>query len=121
MPRSVLAEDAIHDSVRERVANWNREIVDEVRAAVEANSVVVVGMRQNPHPKQARKLLDAAGIAYAYLEYGSYFSEWRRRGALKMWTGWPTFPMVFVEGKLVGGASDLQALHDAGGLKHLQR
>jgi glutaredoxin-related protein len=24
-----------------------------------------------------------------------------------MWTGWPTFPMVFVRGVLVGGASDL--------------
>ena len=28
-----------------------------------------------------------------------------------MWTGWPTFPMVFVKGTLVGGADDLQKLH----------
>jgi monothiol glutaredoxin len=27
-----------------------------------------------------------------------------------MWTGWPTFPMVFVKGVLVGGASDLGRL-----------
>src|SRR5438046_10541438 len=57
-------------------------------------------MRQNPFPKKARKLLDEAGLAYKYLEYGSYLGEWRRRLALKMWTGWPTFPMVFVKGVL---------------------
>ena len=68
---------------------------------------------------QARKLLEGAGIPFKYLEYGSYFGEWRPRLALKMWTGWPTFPMIFVEGKLVGGASDLAKLVDAGTLKHL--
>ena len=67
-------------------------------------------MAGNPHVRRARKLLDAAGIAYHYLEYGSYFSEWRRRNALKMWTGWPTFPMVFVKGTLIGGASELERL-----------
>ena len=39
---------------------------------------------------------------------------WRERSALKMWVGWPTFPMVFVEGTFVGGASDLITLLDAG-------
>jgi glutaredoxin-related protein len=27
-----------------------------------------------------------------------------------MWTGWPTFPMVFVKGVLVGGSNDLERL-----------
>jgi glutaredoxin-related protein len=51
------------------------------------------------------------------LEYGSYFSDWRKRNALKLWTGWPTFPMVFVEGVLVGGDKDVQALLAAGSLQ----
>ena len=76
-------------------------------------------MRQNPAPKLARRVLDAAGIAYKYLEYGSYLSEWRRRNALKMWTGWPTFPMVFVKGVLVGGADDLEKLIASGELAKL--
>jgi glutaredoxin-related protein len=38
---------------------------------------------------------------------------------LKMWTGWPTFPMVFVKGVLVGGATDVQALISSGELKKL--
>jgi glutaredoxin-related protein len=31
-----------------------------------------------------------------------------------MWTGWSTFPMVFIKGVLVGGASELQQLIDSG-------
>jgi glutaredoxin-related protein len=41
------------------------------------------------------------------------------RNALKMWTGWPTYPMVFVKGALIGGATDLQALIASGELKTL--
>jgi glutaredoxin-related protein len=81
--------------------------------------VVVLGMAQNPFVRKARKALDAAGIAHHDLDVGSYLSEWRRRNALKMWTGWPTFPMVFVKGTLVGGATDLAALLDSGELKRL--
>jgi monothiol glutaredoxin len=119
MPRHILDEAHIHPAVRDAVAGFHRSTVDEVRAAVAAHPVVVVGMRGNPFPRKARKLLDAAGIACHYLEYGSYFGEWRRRNALKMWTGWPTFPMIFVKGQLVGGADDLKKLLDSGELKKL--
>ena len=116
MPRPVLDESRIHPAIRERIATNRVDIVREVEAAIAANAVVVVGMRQNPAPKRARRALDAAKIPYQYLEYGSYLSEWRRRNALKMWTGWPTFPMVFVRGVLVGGADDLEKLIDNGEL-----
>ncbi len=110
MPRTILPESQIHPAVREKIASYRTEILKEVQAAAAANDIVVVGMRMNPFPKKARKLLDAAGIAYKYLEYGSYLGEWRRRLVLKMWTGWPTFPMVFVKGVLIGGAEDLERL-----------
>jgi glutaredoxin-related protein len=93
--------------------------VREVQAAIAANDIVVVGMAQNPFPLRARRALDAAGMPYKYLEYGSYFGPWRRRNALKMWTGWPTFPMVFVKGVLVGGAKELRALLDSGELARM--
>jgi monothiol glutaredoxin len=117
MPRSILDEAHIHPAIRETIAANHADLVREVQAAVAANDVVVVGMKQNPAPKEARKALDAAGIAYKYLEYGSYFGPWRRRNALKMWTGWPTFPMVFVKGVLVGGASDLGKLIASGEIR----
>ena len=116
MPRNILGVAQIHPAVRDKIANYRTDVLKEVQTAVAANDIVVVGMRQNPFPKKARKLLDAAGLAYQYLEYGSYLGEWRRRLALKMWTGWPTFPMVFVKGVLVGGASDLARLLESGEL-----
>lgn len=110
MSRTILDEAHIHPSIRSKIAENHADVVREVRAATAANAVVVVGMRQNPVVRKARKTLDELAIAYQYLEYGSYLSQWRRRNALKMWTGWPTFPMVFVNGVLVGGGSELRQL-----------
>ncbi len=119
MSRSILDHDHLHPAIRDRVASNHADIVAEVQAAIAAHEVVVVGMAMNPFPKKARRALAAAGVAHQYLEYGSYFGDWHRRNALKMWTGWPTFPMVFVKGTLIGGATDLQKLIDSGELKRL--
>lgn len=89
-----------------------------MEAAIAGNEIVVVGMKQNPFPRRARRALDAAGVAYKYLEYGSHLSQYRRRLPLKLWTGWTTFPMVFVKGVLVGGAEHLERLIASGKLKH---
>jgi monothiol glutaredoxin len=117
--RPFLTADNIHPAVQAFVANNRQTLVKEVQAAIVQHAVVVVGMRMNPMPTKARKLLNAAGVAHEYLEYGNYLSQWRARNALKMWTGWPTFPMVFVRGSLVGGASDLQKLIQSGELQTL--
>lgn len=119
MSRPILDERHIHPAIRAQVAHHHAAMVSEVQAAIAAHPVVVVGMGMNPAPKAARKALDAAGVAHHYLEYGNYFNSWRRRNALKMWTGWPTFPMVFVNGMLIGGASDLRPLIQSGELATL--
>jgi monothiol glutaredoxin len=119
MTRAILDETKIHPAIRGVVANHHSDIVQAVQAAIAQHAVVVVGMKFNPMPTRARKALDAAGVAHHYLEFGSYFGDWRKRNALKMWTGWPTFPMVFVKGTLVGGADDIKKLIDNGELKSL--
>jgi glutaredoxin-related protein len=116
MKRPLLPEDRVDPAIRDVIASNHRDIVEEVEAAVAGNAVVVVGMRQNPFPRRARKALTAAGVAFKYLEYGSYLNTWRRRTALKIWSGWPTFPMIFVNGVLVGGAAEVQRLLDSGEL-----
>ncbi|HQQ62245.1 MAG TPA: glutaredoxin domain-containing protein [Pseudomonadales bacterium] len=111
----------IHSAVQDEIggAAEFRQTVDVVEQAIGQHPIVIVGMDQNPFPKKARKLLDAAGLAYNYLEYGSYFSEWKRRGVLKMWLGWQTFPMIFVKGQFIGGFTDLKKLVDSGELNKL--
>jgi len=97
------------DHVERTVAKFHADFVAEVHEAIGKHAVVVVGMAQNPHVKRARRSLEEAGIPFHYIEHGSYLSGWQRRLAIKLWTGWPTFPMVFVKGTLIGGASDLAA------------
>ena len=114
--RKMLSSTAIHASIKDQVEGYHIDIVDEVKAAVSVNRVVVVGMRYNDAVYGARKALKKAGIEFTYLEYGGYASQWRRRLALKMWTGWPTFPMIFVDQTRVGGSKDLQRLLNDGKL-----
>src|SRR5262245_56371113 len=110
MERLTLPADKVSSVVDKAVGGFHRNIVEEVAAAVDRDPVVVVGMRQNPVVKRARKLLDAEGIKFTYLEYGSYFSGWKQRLAIKLWAGFPTFPMIFINGTLEGGASDIEKL-----------
>ena len=119
MSRPILPESHIHPAIRDRVSQLHQATLDEVQQAVAQHAVVVIGMATNPFVRKARKLLDAAGVSHHYLGYGSYLSEWRRRNAIKMWAGWPTLPMVFVKGVLVGGADDLGALIRSGELGQL--
>ena len=107
------------ESIATKQRTFNADLVEEVAKAVASESVVVVGVSGLQPAKKARKLLDAEQIPYKYLSYGSYFSGWRRRLALKIWIGWPTFPLIFVKGTFVGGASDLKKLHEAGELKKM--
>lgn len=114
MTRNTLDADRIHPAALKQIESNHPALVAEVEAAIAAHKVVVVGMGLNPFPAKARKILDRSGTPYTYLGYGNYFSQWRPRLALKLWSGWSTFPMIFVNGTLIGGADDLQRLIDSG-------
>jgi len=111
--RQILDDSRVHPAIRARIADEGRAVIAEVEAAVAANAVVVVGMAWNPFPRKARQWLDQAGVPYKYLEYGNYLSDWRKRLPLKLWTGWTTFPMVFVGGQFIDGFTDLARLDPA--------
>ncbi len=115
--RPLLDDARRSEAANTRIAAFNSETVDAVRTAVEKNAVVVVGMAQNPFVKKVRAALDGAGIPFTYLEYGSYLSEWKPRLAIKLWSGWPTFPQVFVKGILIGGHAEAVAGIADGSLK----
>jgi monothiol glutaredoxin len=108
--REILGEQLIHPAIRQQVSSHFRDTVEEVKNATTEHRIVIVGMSGNPIVSKARKILHDQAIAYKYLEYGSYFSQWRRRNSIKMWTGWPTFPMIFLDGVLIGGYQDLESL-----------
>lgn len=117
--RPLHPDDRKTEHVRAKIAGFHADLVEEVRATVERDKVVVVGMATNVFVKRVRKTLTEHGIGHTYLEYGGYLSKWSERLAIKMWSGWPTFPQVFVRGNLIGGNSDTQQALSDGSFKQL--
>jgi monothiol glutaredoxin len=117
-----LDSTAIAEPALEKMRGFHSNVISEIESAIRNHDVVVVGMAQNPHVKKVRKALEDANVAYEYLEYGSYLAGWKQRLAIKVWSGWPTFPQVFVKGVLLGG-EDLTkaALADGSLQKRLER
>lgn len=109
----------VHPAIVPIQTAYHADLIEEVARAVAENDVVVVGVSGLQPGKKAKRILDEQKIAYRYLEYGSYFAGWRRRLALKMWLNWSTFPLVFIKGTFVGGASDLAKLVASGELPRL--
>jgi monothiol glutaredoxin len=107
--RPQLADDRRTPAVAEAISKFQSDVLREVREAVERDAVVVVGMAQNPFVKKARQALKDANIPFTYLEYGSYLGDWKKRLGIKLWSGWPTFPQVFVRGVLIGGNDETRA------------
>lgn len=119
MKRNVIDLDQVHASAQNEYTGFHADIVKQVADAIAKEKVVVVGMKTNVPVKQARKALADAGVEYTYLEFGGYTSQWRQRLAIKMYTGWPTFPQVFINGRLVGGASNVKKLIQEGKLQQI--
>jgi glutaredoxin-related protein len=117
--RPLLNLGRIRPAALHKMAAFHADVVREVSDAVARHDVVVVGMSQNPHVKNVRKALTDAGIAFTYREYGSYLAHWQRRLAIKLWSGWPTFPQVFLRGSLVGGEDLTKAAVADGSLREL--
>ncbi|HZU85297.1 MAG TPA: glutaredoxin, partial [Polyangiaceae bacterium] len=85
--RPRLEERFIAPAALTAMDGFHSEVVHEVQDAVRRDQVVVVGMAQNPHVRRVRRALDEARISYTYLEFGSYLSGWRKRLAIKLWSG----------------------------------
>jgi monothiol glutaredoxin len=117
--RPFLEERLVSTAALAAMESFHADVLRDVQEAVHREPIVVVGMAQNAHVRNVRRALDTAGIAYTYLEYGSYLSEWRKRLAIKLWSGWPTFPQVFARGVLIGGEELAKAAIADGSLKSL--
>jgi monothiol glutaredoxin len=109
MMRPVLDQTKVAEQALLKMNGFHSAVVEEVKQAVASNKIVVVGMATNPYCTKARNLLTEKGREFKYLEYGSYVSQWKQRLAIKLWSGWPTYPQVFIDGRLIGGFAELKA------------
>jgi monothiol glutaredoxin len=107
MPRKILPESSIHPEALKFISTNHADTINEIIATIAKNKIVIIGMGQNPVVKSAKKFLDEKNLEYTVLSYGNYFSKWKQRLAIKLWSGWPTYPQVFIDGKLIGGRDEL--------------
>ena len=78
--------------------------------------VTMYSTRICPYCVAAKRLLDRDGIAFQEIDL-SFDHELRQQ--LTAETGWRTVPMIFIDGTLVGGYTELMALRSRGGLDGL--
>ncbi|GIL18668.1 MAG: glutaredoxin 3 [Oligoflexia bacterium] len=66
-----------------------------------------------PFCVNAKRLLNAKNIPFEEIDLTDRADEMQK---IKEETGWRTVPIILIDGKLVGGFTDLKALDDSGEL-----
>ena len=87
-----------------------------------AKDRVMLFMKGNPQMPQCGFSAAVVGVLKELgAKYGSYniLADPELREGLKEYSSWPTYPQLYVDGKLVGGADIIRDLHAKGELAKL--
>lgn len=97
-------------------------VTERIRAELEAHPVVLY-MKGTPefpmcgHSQRAVEALRAAGAIR--LHAVNVMADPEIRAALPRYSNWPTFPQLFVQGELIGGADIIVELAETGELARI--
>jgi monothiol glutaredoxin len=98
-------------------------MTDDLKTRIEttvSSSPVMLFMKGNPAMPQCGF---SAAVVQILKEIGTPFGSYNiladpeLREGLKEYSRWPTFPQLYVKGKLVGGCDIVRELHQRGELK----
>lgn len=78
--------------------------------------VVMYSKDPCPYCVHAKRLLNEKGISFEEIDLTDRPEEIQR---IKNETGWRTVPIILIDGKLIGGYTDMKALDDSGELDKL--
>lgn len=78
--------------------------------------VTVYSKNPCPYCVAAKNFLEDRGIAFEAIDLTGKMDEMMK---IKQTTGWSSFPIILINGKLIGGYTDLKDLDDAGKLESL--
>jgi len=99
----------------------DQALLGEIRTAIAENKVVLF-MKGNPDFPQCGfsaatvQILREIGAPFVAMDV---FSHPDFRATLKEYSNWPTFPQLYVDGKLVGGCDIVREMHARSELKPL--
>ncbi len=97
------------------------DVIERIKKQLEENPVLLY-MKGTPDFPQcgfsgrAVQILDQCGAEFAYV---NIFEDPEIRENLKVYSQWPTFPQLFVNGELVGGSDIMLELFQTGELQKM--
>ena len=94
------------------------QLKDRIEKALASNRIMLF-MKGNPAMPQCGFSAAVVGVLKEVgVPFGSYniLADNELREGLKAYSNWPTFPQLYVDGKLVGGCDIVRAMHAKGEL-----
>ncbi|HTE39258.1 MAG TPA: Grx4 family monothiol glutaredoxin [Steroidobacteraceae bacterium] len=94
-------------------------VIDRIKGQLSANKVVLY-MKGTPDFPQCGfsaavvQVLNATGTQFGSV---NIFEDPELREALKQYSNWPTYPQLYVNGELIGGADIIREMHQSGELQ----
>jgi monothiol glutaredoxin len=99
------------------------ETLDKIKQQIAENTILLY-MKGTPKmplcgfSARAVQCIDACGVDFAYVDV---LANPEIRQTLPQYADWPTFPQLYVKGKLIGGSDIITELYQQGELELLLR
>lgn len=97
----------------------SKEVISKVQTLIKSNHIFVASKSYCPFCKSAIGLLSSLGEKPLILQLNEIPDGGDIQDALQQITGQSTVPNIFIDGKHIGGNSDLQAINSTGELERL--
>jgi len=101
----------------------SEEVLDQIKRDVQSNKILVY-MKGTPEAplcgfsRATVKLLQGFNVPFSTRDV---IANPDLRAEVPEFSNWPTFPQVFVDGKLIGGCDIIHEMHERGELEPLLR
>lgn len=95
------------------------DVTERIKKQLAENPVILY-MKGSPDFPQcgfsgrAVQILEGCGVEYAYV---NIFEDPELREGLKVFSQWPTFPQLYINGELIGGSDIMLELFESGELQ----
>lgn len=96
-----------------------QEVITKVKGLIQSNSIFVASKTYCPYCQETLRTFDDLNIKPYVLQLNQIGDGSDIQDALAEITGQSTVPNIFIDGRHIGGNSDLQSLKRSGELKKL--
>ncbi|MBI3307459.1 MAG: Grx4 family monothiol glutaredoxin [Candidatus Omnitrophica bacterium] len=99
----------------------SQDVINRIKSEIEGNKIIVF-MKGTPDAPQCGFSAATVGILKNFpykFKAIDILANPDIRAALPEYSQWPTFPQIFVDGKLIGGCDIMHELRDSGELEKI--